>query len=52
MNYLQEKTKMKYKSFKGQSDLPTTVWPEANAHIQAHSAGTVKLAKPHWDSPY
>jgi len=33
---------------------PTTqfVWLEAKAQTQADSIGTVKLARPHWDSTY
>jgi len=30
--------------------LPITVFRDPNAHIQAHSGGTVKLAKAHCDS--
>ena len=32
--------------------LPNTVFPDPNAHTHAHSAATVKLASPHWDSTY
>lgn len=31
---------------------PTTELPDPKAQIQGCSAGTVKLAKPHWDSTY
>ena len=32
--------------------LPMTEHPGPNAQIHAHSAATVKLARPHWDSTY
>jgi len=37
---------------KNKEILPITEFPDPKAHLQAHSAGTVKFARPHCDSTY